>query len=261
MDLKLKGKVLLLSAASEGLGYGIAEEALREGAEVYIGSRNPDKVEAAVAALRKFGAARGSVLDMSSAASIREWTREGIKAYGRVDGLLVNAGGPPPGFFADFSDDDWQAAFELTLLSAVRLIREVLPDMKKNKGGAIAAITSITVKEPWPRLLLSGVMRSGVVSLVKCLSEELAPFNIRVNTIAPGRISTARLQKLNAVEAKKSGLSLEEQQLQSAKDISLGRAGEVGEFAKAGVFLLSDAASYITGQTLLVDGGLSKALF
>ena len=261
MDLKLKDKVVLVAASSEGLGYGIAEQALKEGARVFIGSREEEKVRNSLASLRGLGRAAGDVLDVSKAASISAWVEKALSIHGTVDGLVVNAGGPPPGFFEGLTDEDWQKAFDLTLMSAVRLIRAVLPVMKAKKSGAILALTSLTVKEPWPKLVLSGVMRSGVVSLVKALSEDLGPEGIRVNNLAPGRIYTNRLKKLDEVEAGRNGVSPEEQRKKNDADIPLRRAGLVEEFGKAGVFLLSDAASYINGVTLMADGGLVKTLW
>ena len=266
MDLGLKGKVLLAAASSEGLGFGIAEKAVEEGARVFIGSRTEEKVSAALEALSVKaeswgGQVAGSVLDMASGESIAAWVAAAISAYGAVDALLVNAGGPPPGNFEAFADDEaWQKAFELTLLSSVRLIRAALPYLKA-KGGSILAITSSSVKEPWPGLILSGVMRSGVASLVKSLSVELAPYGIRVNNIAPGNIMTGRLERLIATEAKGAGISSDERRAQRQANIPMGRIGEVEEFGRAGAFLLSPAASYLNGQTLVVDGGASKFLY
>jgi 3-oxoacyl-[acyl-carrier protein] reductase len=198
---------------------------------------------------------------MSSAPSIEAWVRAGRETLGEPDALLVNSGGPTPGDFEDLSDDSaWQTAFETTLLSSVRLIRAVLPSLKP-KGGSILAITSSSVKEPWPGLILSGVMRSGVASLLKSLSVELAPYGIRVNNIAPGNILTGRLDSLIAAEASKAGLSPQARRAQRESAIPLGRIGEVEEFGRMGAFLLSPAASYISGQTVLVDGGASRFLY
>jgi len=261
MDLKLKDKVVLVAASSEGLGYSIAEQALKEGARVFIGSRNEEKVRNALNSLRASGRVAGEVLDMAKASSIEKWVDTAIAAFGSADGLVVNAGGPPPGGFEAFSDEDWQKAFELTLLSAVRLVRAVLPVMKKKGAGSILTLTSITVKEPWPRLLLSGIMRAGVVSLVKSLSQEYGPLGIRVHNLAPGRIYPNRLRKLDEAEAGKNGIGFEEQRRRNDADIALKRAGVPEEFGRAAVFLLSDAASYINGVTLMADGGLSKTLW
>lgn len=266
MDLGLKGKIVFASASTDGLGLGIAERALAEGAHVFVGGRSEERLSAALERLAAVGAASGgraagAALDMSSADSITAWIAAGKAALGEPDALLVNAGGPPPGDFEALADDEpWKTAFELTLMSAVRLIRAALPSLK-TKGGSILAITSSSVKEPWPGLILSGVMRSGVASLVKSLSIELAPYGIRVNNIAPGNIMTARLEKLIASEAAKQGVSREDRRAAREAQIPLGRIGEVAEFGRAGAFLLSPAASYLTGQTMLVDGGASKFLY
>ena len=266
MDLGLKGKIVFASASTDGLGYGIAEKALADGALVFIGGRSKERLDAALERLSKVaaasgGQAAGAVLDMASAASIAAWVAAGKAAFGEPDALLVNAGGPPPGDFEALAGDEpWQAAFNLTLMSAVRLIRAALPSLKAKKG-SILTITSSSVKEPWPGLILSGVMRSGVASLVKSLSIELAPYGIRVNNIAPGNIMTGRLERLIASEAKGAGISPDQRLAQRQANIPLGRIGEVEEFGRAGAFLLSPAASYLSGQTLLVDGGASKFLY
>ena len=266
MDLGLRGKVVFASASTDGLGLGIAENALAEGALVFVGGRSKERLDAALERLARKaaasgGRAAGAVLDMASLASIESWVKAGVEALGDPYALLVNAGGPPPGDFEAFTGDEpWQAAFELTLLSSVRLIRAALPFLK-SKGGSVLAITSSSVKEPWPGLILSGVMRSGVASLVKSLSVELAPYGIRVNNIAPGNIMTARLEKLIASEALKQGISWEDRREAREAQIPMARIGEVAEFGRAGAFLLSPAASYLTGQTLLVDGGASKFLY
>lgn len=266
MDLGLKGKVVFASASTDGLGLGIAEKALADGALVFVGGRSQERLGAALEHLEKVaalsgGRAAGAVLDMASAGSIEAWVAAGKAAMGEPDALLVNAGGPPPGDFEAFADDEpWQAAFNLTLMSSVRLIRAVLPSLKA-KGGSILTITSSSVKEPWPGLILSGVMRSGVASLVKSLSVELAHYGIRVNNIAPGSIMTARLEKVIASEASKLGIARENRLVEREAQIPMGRIGEPEEFGRAGAFLLSPAASYLTGQTMLVDGGASKFLY
>jgi 3-oxoacyl-[acyl-carrier protein] reductase len=266
MDTGLKNKVVFASAATNGLGLSIAETALADGALVFLGGRSKERLDAAIKHLDSVAAASGgkvagALLDMSSAESVKDWVAEGKKTLGEPWGLLVNAGGPPAGNFQSFADDAaWYAAFELTLMSSVRLIREVLPSLKVN-GGSILAITSSSVKEPWPGLILSGVMRSGVSSLLKSLSVELAPFGIRVNNIAPGNIMTQRLVKLIAHEASQAGKTPEKRRAEREAAIPLGRIGEVHEFGKVGAFLLSPAASYVSGQTILVDGAASKFLY
>lgn len=165
------------------------------------------------------------------------------------------------GKFEDFSDDDWKAAFELNTLSAVRMIRSVIPSMRTRGGGSILTVTSSSVKEPIDILILSNVMRSGTTSLVKSLSIQLAPDGIRVNNLMPGRIDTTRLRSNDAHSAKQQQVSIEEIQSRSRARIPLKRYGQIEEFGKAGAFLLSAAASYITGSSIAVDGGLIKTVW
>lgn len=263
MDLGLKDKVIMVAAASKGLGFGIAQAAAREGARVSIGSRTERDIMWAARNLQaETGVpALGAVMDVTDNESILEWTAATLTHFGRIDGLVVNAGGPPAGNFDDFDDMDWQAAFELTLLSSARMIRAVLPAMREQGGGAILTITSSSIKEPIDILLLSNVMRSGVVSLVKSLSRQLAPERIRVNNLVPGRIDTDRVRALDKLTAEKRGVTPEEQKAAQEALIPWGRYGAIEEFGKAGAFLLSDAASYITGETLVVDGGSMRTVW
>ncbi|MDX9882334.1 MAG: SDR family oxidoreductase [Prolixibacteraceae bacterium] len=263
MDLQVKDKVFMVAAASKGLGFGVARELAKNGAIVCISSRTKEEIEQAAQELAK---ETGAIvfpfaMDASSGKSILLWRDAVADKFGWIDGLLVNAGGPPAGSFGDFSDDDWQQAFNLTLMGAVRMIRAVLPAMKKQQKGSIATVTSLSVKEPIDRLLLSNVFRSGVASLVKSLATELAPYHIRVNNLMPGRIDTDRLRALDESIAKQSGQQLSEVQKQITGKIPLGRYGTTEEFGKAGAFLLSDAASYITGASLQVDGGLVRTVW
>ena len=253
----------MVAASSKGLGFGIARELAKNGATVCIASRTKNEIENAAEILRKETGAtiHASVFDASSAESITKWIIEVETAFERIDGLVVNAGGPPPGNFDDFTDEDWQEAFNLTLMSAVRLIRGILPAMRVGGGGSILTVTSMSVKEPVNRLLLSNVLRSGVTSLVKSLSNELATQNIRVNNLMPGRIDTDRVRSLDKNNAEKSGLSVEEIKSKNEITIPLGRYGNIDEFGKAGAFLLSPAASYITGISLAVDGGIMKTVW
>lgn len=263
MNLGLKDKVIMVAAASKGLGFGIAQAVAHEGASVSLGSRTEADILAAAQKLRaETGAeALGTVLDARDSTSILNWVDATVSRFGRVDGLVVNAGGPPAGGFDDFDDAAWQAAFELTMMSSVRMIRAVLPHMRAQGGGSILAVTSSSVKEPIDILLLSNVMRSGVVSLLKSLSRELAPEQIRVNNLVPGRILTDRVKSLDAIGAKNAGRSAAEQQAMQENQIPWGRYGTIEEFGRAGAFLLSDAAGYITGETLIVDGGAMKTVW
>jgi 3-oxoacyl-[acyl-carrier protein] reductase len=263
MELGLRGKVAMVAASSRGLGFGIARELAREGALVSIGSRTEADIFDAAALLSDETETEvlPNVFDAGEPDSINQWLDNTINVFGGVDMLVVNAGGPPAGNFDCFDDDDWQAAFELTLMSAVRMIRIVLPSMRQAGGGSILTITSTSVKEPIDFLLLSNVMRSGVTSLAKSLSQQLAPENIRINNLMPGRIDTARVQSLDAMNAEKLDLAVEEVRAANELGIPLGRYGTIEEFGRLGAFLLSDAASYITGQTIAVDGGFVKTVW
>jgi 3-oxoacyl-[acyl-carrier protein] reductase len=263
MDLGLHGKVALVAASSRGLGLGVARELAREGARVSIASRRADDARAAAEALsaETGSEVEGFPLDAGDAASIAAWVAETITRFGGVDLLTANAGGPPAGVFDDFDDAAWQRAFEVTLLGTVRMIRAVLPSMRARGGGAILTITSSTVKEPAPRLVLSNSLRGAVTGLVKTLSVELAPDRIRINNLMPGRIDTDRVRSLDEAAAARSGQPLDAIRTQSAAAIPLGRYGTTAEFGRAAAFLLSDAASYITGSSLAIDGGAIRTVW
>ena len=263
MNLALKDKVIMVAASSKGLGFGAAEAVAREGARVSLASRTAKDIEAAAAKLRdQYGIkAHGFTFDASNSESIQDWTQATLHAFGTIDGLVVNAGGPPAGTFDKFDDAAWASAFELTLMSSVRMIRAVLPTMKKQQSGSICTVTSTSFKEPNDILLLSNVFRSGVVSLVKSLSRDLAPSGIRINNLVPGRIDTDRVRSLDQINADKKGVSVAQQKASQEQTIPLGRYGTIQEFGNAAAFLLSDAARYITGTTLIVDGGKTRTVW
>lgn len=263
MDLGLRGKVAMVAAASQGLGKAVALGFAREGANLAICSRNQAALEAVAAEARTSGVDVLAVpADLTRAEDIAKFVEKSIAHFGGVDILVTNAGGPPAGTFQDFADDaPWQAAFELTLLSAVRLIRGILPSMRARGGGAIIVMTSSSIKVPIPNLILSNVFRAGVAALAKTLAEELAPYNIRVNNVLPGRIATERLLYLDQVNAERAGVSVEEIRQRTIAQIPMGRYGDPEEFANAVVFLASEQASYITGASLQVDGGYIKCIY
>ena len=262
MDLGLKGKVAMVAAASQGLGYAIAGALAAEGAKVSIAARKQDTVSAAAERIAEETGAQvlASVADVASAEAIAAWHEATLERFGGVDILVTNSGGPPAGPAAGFDDAAWKNAFELLVLSAIRTIRVVLPSMEARGGGSILMLTSSSVKNPIPNLGLSNVIRPSVSALAKCLADEFAPKRIRVNQLVPGRIATERLAYLDDATAKRAGVTLEEQRKRSAAAIPMGRYGAPEEFARAAVFLLSDAASYITGATLQVDGGAMRSV-
>jgi 3-oxoacyl-[acyl-carrier protein] reductase len=260
MDLGLKDKVVMVAGAGQGLGYGTARALAREGARVSICSHLADEIQAAEARLKEEtgGQVMATVCDVRDPAAIQAWADRTVAAWGQVDGLFANAGGPPAGYFKEITDVQWQAAFELTLMSAIRLIRAVLPHMPT--GSAIVASTSSSVIEPIERLVLSNVMRSGVAGLVKTLADELAPDGIRINNLMPGRIDTERVMQLDRTAAEKQGTSFEDVRARSIAAIPLGRLGTIDEYGTAAAFLLSPAAGYITGAILRVDGGKMRSI-
>lgn len=262
MELGLKGKVFMVAGGSRGLGRGIAEVLVAEGAQVALASRDVSTAEQAALDLhQRFGAqVHVQRCDVTDSESIARWNAVATQHFGGLDGLIVNAGGPPPGGFDALDDAAWEQAFQLTLMSAVRLIRSALPALRQRGGGSILVLTSSVVKEPDNVLLLSAVMRAGVTNLVKGFAATLAHENIRINCLVPGIIYTDRIQALATNRALGSGLEIDEQLQQMQAPIPLGRFGEVEEFGRAGAFLLSDAASYITGTALVVDGGTMRSL-
>ena len=262
MELGLKDKIAMVGGGSKGLGFAVARALAGEGARVSIASRDADAIRRAADAITKEtgGKALATAVDLSKGDAVAAWHAATLKEFGGVDLLFANTGGPPAGTALGFDDAAWQAAFESLLLSVVRAVRLVVPSMRARGGGAILVGTSSTVKEPVPNLALSNVMRAGVTSLVKTLSMELAPDKIRINTMLPGRIATDRLQQLDEINAKRAGIGLDEQRHRAASAIPFGRYGQPDEFGRVGAFLLSDAASYITGASVQVDGGLIRGL-
>jgi len=263
MQKSLQGKTILVAGSSQGLGYAVAEASAIEGARVFLGSRNEEKLGHAAAQIMKNSGseAASAFLDVTQYESIKRWVSSALEQFGTIDGLVVNAGGPPAGTFDSFTDENWYAAFELNLMSAVRLIREVLPVMKKASKGSIVTITSMSVKEPIDMLLLSNVFRSGVTSLAKSLSRDLASYNIRINNILPGRLDTERVAQLDGIAAKNKGVTVNEVRSMYHDQIPLGRYGKPEELGNLAAFLLSDRASFITGTTIPVDGGMLKTVW
>jgi 3-oxoacyl-[acyl-carrier protein] reductase len=252
----------MVAGASRGLGFAVARALAKEGVRVSISSRNAEAVAAASAKIQEeTGAAvLAMAVDVRSGDAIAAWFEKTVQQFGGVDLLYPNAGGPPPGPALKFDDAAWQNAFELLLLSAIRMMRLAVPSMAARGGGAIVLPTSSAVREPIANLSLSTVMRTSVSSLSKTLALELAPQNIRVNQLIPGRIHTDRVEEIDVDNSKRAGISVEDQRKRVWATIPLGRYGDPEGFAAAAVFLFSDAASYITGASLQVDGGLIRGI-
>ncbi|MBP1154273.1 MULTISPECIES: SDR family oxidoreductase [unclassified Paenibacillus] len=261
MDLHLHTRVALVVASSQGLGKATATELVKEGAHVMLTSRDPEKLQAVKNELEQLGKGKVSChpADITKTEDIKHLVQVTRNTFGKIDILINNAGGPPGGTFEQFSDEDWQKAFELNLLSYIRVIREVLPDLKQ-EGGRIINLASSSIKQPIPGLILSNTFRTGIVGLTKTLAEELAPYNILVNTVAPGRIATDRVTFLDDLKAQKTGKTREQVEEQSKQQIPLGRYGTPEEFAKVVTFLVSGASSYVTGSSILIDGGMIKSI-
>jgi len=262
VDLKLNGKIAMVGGASRGLGLAVARALAAEGAQVSVASRTREAIESAGALIEKETGGRvlATAANLASSDDIAGWHRATVERFGGVDLLFTNGGGPPAGRVLDFADAAWQSAFELLVLSVVRQARLVVPSMRARGGGAILMSTSSAVKEPIPNIALSNVLRASVAALAKTLALELAGESIRVNQLIPGRINTDRVREIDANNAGKAGISPDEQRRRSASTIPLGRYGDPDEFGKAAAFLLSDAASYITGASVQVDGGLVRGL-
>jgi 3-oxoacyl-[acyl-carrier protein] reductase len=256
MDLQLQGKVALVAAGSKGLGRAVATGLAREGARVALFSRDAERINATAEAIKAETGAEvlPLVADVLHPEQITAAIDATVKQFGGLDVLVTNAGGPPPGSFETVSDADFVNAIELNLLSTIRLCRAAVPHMKEH-GGSIVTITSISVKQPLQDLILSNTARSGVLGLVKSMANELGKYNIRVNNVGPGPTRTDRIINLARARAERDNIPLEDALTESAMGIPLGRLGEPEEFANAVVFLASPAASYISGQTLLIDGG------
>ncbi len=262
MDLGLKDKVAIVAASSKGLGKAVALGLAEEGAKLTICSRGKDNLEKTAEEINlKTGtevlAVRG---DVSKINDVKDIIFKTVKRYGTVHILVNNSGGPPLGDFLNFSPADWQKAIELNLLSTINLTREVIPFMQKQKWGRIINITSVAVKQPIEGLILSNTSRTGVIGFAKSISNEFAKDNILVNNICPGRILTDRIIQLAQERAKRGAGSVEEVINLWEKDIPIARIGKPKELADLVVFLSSERASYITGVTIQVDGGIVKGI-
>lgn len=262
MDLGLRGKVALVAAASRGLGRAIAFELANEGARIVMCARGRDALDAArddIAARTKADV-HAVVADVTDAAQIARVAAEAAERFGRVDILVTNAGGPPAGPFEQHTWDVWEKAVNLTLRSAVELTRAVLPGMRARKWGRVINVTSIAVKQPVDNLMLSNSLRSAVTGFARSLANEVATDGITVNNILPGYTRTERVEELAQATAKRDGVAPADVMARFEREIPMKRLGEPLEFAALAAFLASERASYITGQSIAVDGGWIRSL-
>jgi 3-oxoacyl-[acyl-carrier protein] reductase len=263
MDLHLKNKIALVTGASRGLGYATAIALAKEGCRVVVNSRDEGKIFAAAHKIAHETEAQviGLAGDVGDPEVPERIVGETARALGGLDILVCNAGGPPAGSFESFDEAAWQKAIDLSLMSHVRLIKAALPYLKKSKAASVLTVTSYSVKQPIPNLVLSNSIRAATVGLTKSLALELGALGIRFNSILPGWTETERVTELMSFRAGQNGTSVEQEIVKQSKDSPLGRMGTPAEFANAAVFLVSPAASYITGVMLTVDGGMYKGTF
>lgn len=263
MDLGLKDKRALVTGSSRGLGYAAAQLLAKEGCKVAINGRDEERIKAAAEKLHKETGTQavGFVGDASDVSVPEGLIQKTVDALGGLDILIVNAGGPPPGTFESFDETAWQKAIDTSFMAHVRLIRAALPHLRKSSTPSVLTVTSFTVKQPMNNLVLSNSVRLATIGLTKSLALELGREKIRFNSILPGWTETERVTELMNARAATNQTSVEEETRKQSSEIPLGRMANPEEFANAAVFLVSPAASYITGVMLNVDGGTVKGTF
>jgi len=257
MDLGLKDCRAFVAGASRGLGLACAKALAGEGARVFICARDAAGIARAAA---EIGAAGHAAADVSRPAEVTRVVAEAVAALGGLDCLVTNAGGPPTALFDKAGDGDWDIAYQLNLMSAVRLIRAALPALKASGRGRIVNLTGYGVKEPVSDLVVSDSIRAGVTVMAKTIATDLAPHGITVNNIAPGPVMTDRLTDILSARAKSSGLTPDEQLRRLSETIPVRRMGQPAEIGDLCAYLCSAQAGYLTGQTIVVDGGINRSI-
>ncbi|MCB2227482.1 MAG: SDR family oxidoreductase [Desulfarculaceae bacterium] len=262
MDLGIKGRAALVAGSSKGLGLAVARGLAAEGCNLALAARSQDKLDTLASRMEaEFGVeVWAQAVDLSERGAAQALAEAAAKRYGKIDILVNNAGGPPPGRFEELGEDAWRRAVELTLLSAQAMTRALLPGMRAQGWGRIVNMTSVSVKQPLPGLILSNSIRAAVVGWAKTLADEVAEAGITVNNVLPGWMLTARVEQLFNARAEAGGISPEEAKAQVVEAIPLGRMGDPAEFGDLVAFLASERASYITGASYLIDGGLHRGL-
>lgn len=262
MEAGLKNRVAIIAAASQGIGLAAAHALAAEGSHVAICARNRERLETAAAAVRdKHGVeVLAKAVDVTDGEAVHGLVAAVAKRFGRIDICVTNAGGPPAGDFLSHSAQAWRKAFELNFMSTVYFAREVIPYMQQRRWGRLIAITSVSVRQPLADLVLSNAVRSGIVGLMKSLANEYGKDGILVNNVAPGWTATERLAELAQLKAVARGVAAEEVVSGWSEEVPLGRLGRPEEIADVIAWLASERASYVTGQTILVDGGFSRGL-
>jgi 3-oxoacyl-[acyl-carrier protein] reductase len=262
VDLGLKDRNVIVAAASDGIARAAAEKFAGEGARVAICSRDSTKLNAAAAQIRERWSAQvlAEPLDVTDEKAVEAFVKHVAGQFGGVDVCVTNAGGPPAKMFFATTTEEWHRALEMNFMSTIHFARAVLPWMQKNHWGRLVTITSMTVRQPVADLIYSNAVRAGVVGLVKSLSNEFGKDGITVNNVGPGFTATERLKQLIAKRSQEAGVSLADFEARLGAEASLKRIGQPEEIADAIVWLASERASFITGQTLLVDGGWFKGL-
>lgn len=258
MELGLSGKVAMVAAASKGIGFAIAKALTAEGCRVSICGRNEETLEAAAAEIG--GDTRSYVVDVADAEDLAWWVEQTRQDLGPVSILVTNTGGPPAGALDSMTDEQWQTGFDGTLMNIVRLVREVQGDMTEAGWGRIVHITSYVAKEPSRLLPISSTLRAGIIALTQLQAAELAPHGITVNGLLPGSTLTDRQRHLAEIRAEREGISAEEALEKQGSDVPIGRLAQPEEIASVAAFLVSAPASYLTGQSIVVDGGLTRGL-